>query len=387
MIQVVPIGSLTPHPANPRIGNVELIRESIRANGFYGTVIVQASTNLICAGAHRWKAARLEGMTEIPADVLDIDDATALRIVAADNRTSDVATYQDALLADLLAEVKATEGGLVGTGFDDSTLAQLLKDIKPKPEPLTDPDDVPEPAEAVTQPGDLWELGPHRLVCGDATDNEAYKLALNGERAALGLTDPPYGVGIQYDGEWTDDEHTVIQLIEAFVPLLRSHSARSLITSGRTVLWHYPAPTWVLGWAEPAGVGRGPWGFNCFQPVLAYGSDPYLANGMGARPDTFIGKGQGPSSDGHPVAKPIDAWRWFMERGSVHTDDIVLDPFAGSGTTVIAAHDLDRRAAMIELSPRYCDVICARFQAYTGTKPVRNGQPVDFAQPTKERTS
>jgi site-specific DNA-methyltransferase (adenine-specific) len=319
-VTLVAVDDLQAHPANPRRGNVDAIRESIRVNGWHGVIVAQASTGRIVVGTHRWLAAKA-----------------------------------------------------------DSYLDQLLKDIKPKPEPLSDPDNVPEPTVAVTQLGDLWELGDHRLLCGDATHADDYELVLNGERAALGLTDPPYGVGIDYDGEISDDAETIGELVEAFMPLIRANSDRVLITSGRTVLWRYPPADWILGWTEPAGVGRGPWGFICSQPVLAYGTCPYLAAGLGARPDTFIGKGQGPSSDAHPVAKPIDAWRWFMERGSIHTDDLVLDPFAGSGTTVIAAQILGRRAAMLELSPRYCDVICARFQAYTGIKPVRNGEPVDFA--------
>lgn len=167
VIEFVPIDSLKPHPENYRRGDVEAIRESIRANGFYGAVIVQASTSRICAGAHRWQAAQLEGLTEIPADVLDIDDATALRIVAADNRTSDVATYADDLLASLLSEVRDNAGTLTGSGYDDSTLERLLADISP-PQHDHDPDDTPPltpEAEPVTQPGDIWQLGEHRLMC------------------------------------------------------------------------------------------------------------------------------------------------------------------------------------------------------------------------------
>lgn len=128
--KAVPIESLEPHPDNPRIGNVSKIVESIQANGFYGSVIVQKDTNLILAGTHRWKAAKEAGMTKIPATFVEVDDEQAKRILLADNRTADLAGYDEAVLADLLREI----GEPMGTGYTSGDVEDLLASLAP-PEP------------------------------------------------------------------------------------------------------------------------------------------------------------------------------------------------------------------------------------------------------------
>lgn len=131
--KVVPIGSISEHPKNPRRGDVDLIGESIERNDFYGAVIVQKSSGKILAGNHRWKAAKAKGLAKLPVIFVDVDDATALRILLADNRTSDEATYDDAVLLELLQQANVS-AGLEGTGYDSGDLAKLLADTAP-PEP------------------------------------------------------------------------------------------------------------------------------------------------------------------------------------------------------------------------------------------------------------
>lgn len=128
--KAVPIDSLTPHPDNPRVGNVAAIVESIQTNGFFGTVIVQKDKNVILAGTHRWKAAKEAGMTKIPVTFVDVDEAQAKRILLADNRTSDLAGYDDNVLANLLRDI----GEPVGTGFTTTDVEDLLNSLLP-PEP------------------------------------------------------------------------------------------------------------------------------------------------------------------------------------------------------------------------------------------------------------
>jgi len=136
---VVSVDTLTEHPKNPRRGDVEMIQESIGRNDFYGAVIVQKSTGRILAGNHRWKAAKANGMGKIPAILLDVDDATALRILLADNKTSDSATYDDGVLLELLQQANV-DGGLDGTGYESGDLARLLTASDPPPlEPPTVP--------------------------------------------------------------------------------------------------------------------------------------------------------------------------------------------------------------------------------------------------------
>lgn len=150
--ELVPVGDLVLHGRNPRRGDVESIRESIRTNGFFGTVVAQVSSRQVLAGNHRLLAAREEGLAEVPVVWLDVDDAQAQRILLADNRTSDLGTYDTPLLAELLAEVSASVTGLTGTGYDDKAVHKLLAALEPEPEkPALD--DVPEPSVAMARGG------------------------------------------------------------------------------------------------------------------------------------------------------------------------------------------------------------------------------------------
>ena len=129
--ETVPIDSLKTHPRNPREGDIGAIHESINNNGFYGSVLAQQSTGYILAGNHRWQAMLQAGATEIPVTWIDIDDDHALRILLADNRTNDLATYNDNELSNLLEELAQTTGTLAGTGFDGDDLDDLLTTFTP----------------------------------------------------------------------------------------------------------------------------------------------------------------------------------------------------------------------------------------------------------------
>jgi ParB-like chromosome segregation protein Spo0J len=123
---LVPVGDLRPHPSNPRKGAKEAIDESISQNGFYGAVIAQKSSSLILAGRHRWERAQAAGIATVPVIWVDVDDQAALRILAADNRTSDLAGYDAQALADLLESVKTETGGFEGTGYDEAAFNDML---------------------------------------------------------------------------------------------------------------------------------------------------------------------------------------------------------------------------------------------------------------------
>lgn len=160
------VSRLTPHPMNPRKGDVAAIEASIIANGFYGAVVAQRSTGYVLAGNHRLEAAKGQGLASVPVIWIECDDDEALRILLADNRTNDLAGYDEAALATLLQGMDALEG----TGYDQAAVDALVASVEVIPEGLTDEDAVPEaPVVPITKPGDLWLLGKHRLLCGDST--------------------------------------------------------------------------------------------------------------------------------------------------------------------------------------------------------------------------
>lgn len=179
-------------------------------------------------------------------------------------------------------------------------------------------------------------------------------------RANVLLTDPPYGVGESY-ASFNDTPENLDALLVDVVPLLFAAAPRLAITPGVGNLWRYPRPKWVMSWVTMAGAGSGPWGFCCWQPILVYGADPYMANGKGRRPDT-IQSNESSEKNGHPCPKPVGVWMKILDRVSVVNGETVLDPFMGSGTTLRVAKDLGRQAIGIEIEERYCEIAARRLQ-------------------------
>src|SRR5215472_913879 len=191
----VPLDSLKPYSRNARKHDLETLRASLRHHGQYRPIVVRAGSNEILAGNGTWAAAKAEGWREIACTFVDVDDDQAARIVLVDNRSNDLAGYDEAVLADLLESLPTLDG----TGYGQDDLDELLAKVRGPQEGLTDPDAVPEPpAEPVTMLGDLWLLGEHRLLCGDAGDEAHHERLLEGMVCDLVLTDPPYGVGVEY---------------------------------------------------------------------------------------------------------------------------------------------------------------------------------------------
>ena len=174
----------------------------------------------------------------------------------------------------------------------------------------------------------------------------------------LVLADPPYGVNYPYKG-YNDTQENLKKLIDGFMPEVLRIGKVVLITCGNGNQHLYPKPDWTLAWVMTAGAGQNKWGFTCWQPILAYGKNPYRANRMGARPDIIVSNERS-EKNGHACPKPIKVWEEILKKGSCKEGDLVLDPFAGSGTTGVACKNLNRNFILIEQDEKYCEVIKER---------------------------
>ena len=176
----------------------------------------------------------------------------------------------------------------------------------------------------------------------------------------LCLTDYPYGVNVEYDN-YKDSKENLQNLINETLPEILRVSKRALIATGTRNLFMYPEPDWILNWYVKSGAGVSNWGFTTWHPILAYGKDPYLENRLGSRADS-IESIEASEKNGHPCPKPINTWVKLLERGSVKKTDLILDPFAGSGTTAVAAIKTGRNFICFEQSKEYCAIANERIQ-------------------------
>lgn len=374
-----PISALVEDPRNVNMhpdANIEAIEASLREFGQRKPIVVRKDGMTVTAGNGTLEAAKRLGWAHLAAVVLDDDEQTALRYAIADNRTAELAEWDEQGLADLLGELREDDA-LAGVGFDGADIDALLEslvNVEAHQRNLDKPQDVSTITDPVTKPGDVWSLGRHRLVCGDATSRQDVDSALMGRRVDLTLTDLPYGLGdsTTEKNNYSAHDDTVEnleRLISEFLPIALDVSERVVLTPGNGNQHRYPTPTWALAWFTPAGVGRGPWGFCCWQPIICYGKDPRLQSGEGCHPDAIVHT-ESSADVGHPCPKPIKLWTWLLERASSKRGD-VFDPFMGSGTTLLAAEILQRNSFGVEIDPRYCDLIVERWQELTGNKAVR----------------
>jgi DNA modification methylase len=390
LIELRSLASLRPYPGNPRVNDsaVEAVACSLKEFGFRQPIVVDLD-GVIVVGHTRFKAAQKLGLAEVPVHVArELTPAQAQAYRIADNQTATIATWDDdKLVAELLA-LRDQDFDLNLTGFGDDDLARLLGDEEPVL--IGDPDDVPEsPIEAITQPGDVWHLGHHRLVCGDAADAETYTRLLEGESVDLLLTDPPYNVAYQgktaealdiANDDMPDEEYL------AFLTATLAPAAEALKPGASFYIWH--ADTFgslvrqacddvglplrqVLVWVKSTfALGRQDYHWQ-HEPCL-YGWKPGQSHTwFGGRAQSTTLTFDKPARNGeHPTMKPVALFQQLIEN-SCPKDGLVLDPFGGSGTTLIAAHASGRVARLVELDPVYCDVIVARWEKLTGQKATR----------------
>jgi len=197
-IETVPVESLEFYPGNPRRGNVPVIAASLRENEQYAPLVVQRSTRHVLAGNHTLKAALSLGWSEIDVVFVDVNDDRARKIVLSSNRTAEMGGYDDDALVELLSYL---DGDYDGTGWTEEDVEALITPPEPLPPGGGDPDDAPDlpSGPPVTQPGDIWLLGPHRIICGDCRDHGIVEKLLAGTAVNVAFTSPPYASQRAYD--------------------------------------------------------------------------------------------------------------------------------------------------------------------------------------------
>ena len=404
-----PLGELIPYVRNPRThsdAQVAQIAGSIREFGWTNPVLVDGENGII-AGHGRVLAARRLGLERVPViELAHLSDAQRRAYVIADNQLALNAGWDKELLRLELADLRELgfEIGLIG--FGDGELERLLAgDAK---EGLTDDDEVPEaPEKPISKPGDLWILGDHRLLCGDATMLADVERVLGGQLADMSWTDPPYNV--DYANTPKDKlrgRHRPIlndDLGDGFEAFLHDACANILqVTKGACYVCMSSSELDTLQRAFRAAGGRWStfviWAKNTFtlgradyqrqyEPILygwKDGSDHYWCGARDQGDVWFFDKPR--KNDLHPTMKPVALVERAI-RNSSKSRDTVLEPFGGSGSTLIACEKAGRQARLIELDLRYCDVIVRRWQEWTGNTAALAGDRQSFAEISAQRVS
>jgi DNA modification methylase len=362
---------------------VEAVARSISEFGFRQPIVVDEQ-GVILVGHTRLAAAKQLGLTEVPVHVavgLTPEQARGYRI--ADNQTSALSSWDDdKLVAELLA-LQQAGFSLDLTGFSADELNRLLE--PPAPELLGDPDEVPEPpAVPETRPGDVWLLGKHRLLCGDATKPADVARLLGDTQVDLLLTDPPYSVG--YTGKTADaltieNDAMDDESYRAFLKAAFTNAVEQLKPGGSYYVWHADSKGLLvrlaiadvglqvrqcLFWSKNSMVlGRQDYQWK-HEPCLHGWKDGAAHTWLNDRSQTTVLEFDKPARNGeHPTMKPV-ALISYLIGNSCPVGGLVFDPFGGSGTTLIAAEQINRRAALIELDPQYVDVIVRRWETLTG---------------------
>jgi DNA modification methylase len=429
-IAICPIDALNPRQNNPRHHSRRQIRQiakSIQTFGFNVPVLIDAQGNVI-AGHGRLQACLELGIKEVPTIRLEhLTEAQARAYTIADNRLTDNSAWDDRLLAQELKELSALDLNfdLDATGFEVAEIDLRIGSLEGNDDDFEDMAGrlSAEDAQPVSHPGDLWLLGKHRLYCGNSLDKSAYRTLMDGKRADMVFADPPYNVPIQghvsgrgkkrhrefamASGEMTPKEF--IDFLGRAFALMAGHSADGslhyicmdwrhmpeLMTAGRKV---YSDPRNLCVWVKSnAGMGSFYRSQHELVFVFKHGAAQHKNNvelGKHGRNRTNVWQYPGScalntSSDAslataHPTVKPIqlvaDAIKDCTARG-----DIVLDPFMGSGTTLLAAERTGRCGYGIELDPGYIDIAIKRWERMSKGRAVHAGSGMPFQEIAPQR--
>ena len=391
-LRLINISLLTPSAHNARTHSEEQIlqlRASLREFGFVNPVLIDGGMNVL-AGHGRIMAAQAEGITEVPCVLVEhLTEAQKRAYIIADNQLALKAGWDMEILKAEILDLQEMNFDIDLVGFDNDELMEIMETGAEEVGATEDEFDGALPDEPVSQPGDVYQLGRHRLMCGDSTDINAVEKLMDGLKADMLLTDPPYNVA--YEGKTKaklkieNDEMSN----DAFRAFLSGafNAADSVMKPGAVFyIWHadtegynFRGACLDIGWhirqclvwhKNSMVMGRQDYHWQ-HEPCL-YGWKEGAGHLWASdRKQTTILEFDRPTkSKEHPTMKPIKLFDYQMQNNT-KGGDMVLDLFGGSGTTIMAAEQNGRVCRMMELDPKYVDVIIKRWETFTGEKAVR----------------
>ena len=400
------IADLVPASYNPRKAlkpgdkEYEKIKRSIEEFGYCEPIIINSDMTII-GGHQRVTVLKDLGYTEIDCIVIDIDKTKERALNIALNKIT--GEWNKELLADLIAELQDSDFDVTFTGFDPPEIEQLMNSVHDK-EIVEDDFDIDSQLSqpTVTREGDLWLLGEHRLVCGDSTLPETYDLLMTGRKANLVVTDPPYNVDYEGSAGKIKNDKMAEEQFEKFLFAAYVNMEQNMMDDASIYVFHSDSHGLAFRRAfEEAGfylsgcciwkknslvLGRSPYQW-LHEPVLFGWKKGGRHQWYADRKQTTVWEYDKPKkNDLHPTMKPVNLIAYPIKNSSM-SNCIVLDPFGGSGSTLIAADQLKRICYTVELDPKYADVIVNRYLAQVGSDEqiflVRDGQKIPYAEAVK----
>jgi len=388
-LELIAIDKLIPYANNARThsdAQIKKIQASLREFGFVNPVLIDKDCGII-AGHGRVEAAKREGMTEVPCVWVEhLTEAQKKAYILADNKLAEMAGWDMELLSIELEELKELDFDIDLTGFGADELSDIFGEEEL--EAVEDDYEVELPEEPKTKLGDIYQLGRHRLMCGDSTDKETIIRLMDGTMVDLLITDPPYNV--EYEGK-TKEKLKILNDVMAddkFRCFLRdAFSAADAVMKGGAVfyIWHgdsegynFRGACHDVGWEvrqcliwNKSSMVMGRQDYHWKHEPCLYGWKSGAAHLWASdRKQTTILNFDRPSrSESHPTMKPVKLFDYQIQNNT-KCEDVILDTFAGSGTTIIACEQNGRTAYCCELDPKYCDVIIDRWETLTGQKAV-----------------
>lgn len=403
-MQQVEISKLVPYANNSRTHNekqIKKLQSSLREFGFVNPILIDRDFNII-AGHGRVLAAKEDGMKSVPCVFVDhLTESQKKAYIIADNRLAEDAGWDKDLLSIELESLKELDFDVDLLGFDAAELNTLLNSAEDVQE---DNFDVEEELKNpnITKQGDVWILGRHRLVCGDSTKAETYEKLMEGKKANLIVTDPPYNV--KYEGTAGKIQNDNLSAGAFFSFLLDSFSNMEKVLANDGSIYVFHADTEGLNfrkafsdagfylsgtciWKKQSLVlGRSPYQWQ-HEPVLFGWKKSGKHQWYSDRKQTTIWEFDRPSKNAdHPTMKPVALIAYPIQNSSL-TNSIVLDPFGGSGSTLIACEQTDRICNTIELDEKFCDVIVKRYIEQVSSSDdvflIRDGKKVPYSEVVK----